>query len=181
MKAAIGLMAGAILLAGQTGIAGAAALKPSGKYVFTDVDNCEAKFTFTTESFKLANNNTDTGVHMINSVGNGGIGSSIGYITFTPKTATGGKVSLTLTQVTGGALRINNGGVNVKTTTETINGTYSFTADSFTITPSGQSALVFTAVYGSLNSSGAPTSVHLIRSHTSTETPNCVEAITATQ
>jgi hypothetical protein len=120
-------------------------------------------------------------VRTINSVANGQIGASIGYMTFKPKTATGGNFEISMTQIQGGALRINNGGINVTTGQQTLDGTYTFNATSMTITPTGQPALVFTMTYGALSAARAPTSGHLLRADTSGDTPNCVESIVATK
>lgn len=182
MKIATGLLSCALILLGQAGSAGAATVRPSGVYAFTLVENCEAQFNFTTESVRLANNNTDTAVRMINSVHNGSIGLGVGTITFTPKTASGGNFSVKLTNINGGALRINkNGGVNVTTQSQSFSGTYTFTATSLTLNPNGGSAMAYTMAYGALPASGAPASVHLGRQSASGETTNCVESLTATR
>ncbi|MGB7260029.1 MAG: hypothetical protein WBD48_18310, partial [Pseudolabrys sp.] len=181
---AIGLVVTAMLLVSHVGTADAVSVKPSGKYAFTSIDSCEAKFTFAFGSYKTAAGPSTNAVRVINSVANGHIGSGVGYITFTPKTAAGGNVTMTLTEIGGGALRINNGGVNVTTKPESFSGTYSFTTTSFTFTPTGGSAMTYTMVYGALNASGVPSSLHLVRQDSSGEPGdpnNCVETITATR
>jgi hypothetical protein len=181
MRALLGLLASIILLVSAAGTAGAAALRPAGKYAFTSFDSCEAKFTFTFGSYRTAGGTTDNAVRVINSVVDGDIGNGVGYITFTPTSATGGNFSYTATDVHGGALRINNGGVNVKTETQTASGSYTFTATTFTLSPTGESVKTFAMAYGALNANGAPSSVHLVRKDSSGETNNCVQGITATR
>jgi hypothetical protein len=181
MKAMNGmLLVGAIALCGLTGGAEAATFKPSGRYAFTAVESCEAKFGFTTESVRLANGKTDTGVRMINSQHNGHIGSGIGYITFKPTSASAGTYTLSITNIHGGALRVNNGGVDVKTDVQSFGGTYSFTATTFTFNSTPNGTLIYRMAYGALNSVGLPSSVHFVRQDSSGETTNCVQAITAT-
>jgi len=181
-------LAAVMLVLSQMAIANAAALRPSGKYAFTSADSCEAKFTFTFKSYVTSTNpttTTDNAVRAINSVANGHIGSGIGYLTFTPTSLTGGNFSVSLTDVGGGALRINAGGTNVTTKPKSLAGSYSFTATTFTLTPTGQSAMVFAAAYGALNGTGAPSSVHLVRQDTGggeTGDPNnCIQSITASR
>lgn len=183
---AAGLAAGALLLI-QASSANAVPVKPSGTYAFTMTDSCEAKFTFAFKSYVTTTNpttKTDNAVRTINSVANGHIGTSVGTITFTPKSTSGGNFSVKVTDVSGGALRINNGGIDVTVApTETFSGTYTFTATSLTLTPPPEvdAPLTFIMAYGTLPASGIPTSVHLVRKESSGETPNCVQAITATR
>jgi len=182
MKLTLGFLVGVLLLLGHAGTADAAPVKPKGKYAFTSVDSCEAKFTFAFGSYKTAANGTDNAVRVINSVANGHIGSGVGYITFTPTSASGGTFTVSLTDIGGGALRINNGGVNVTTKPQTFNGSYSFTATTFTLTPTGGSAMTYVMAYGVADpATGATNSVHLVRQDSSGETTNCVQAITATR
>jgi hypothetical protein len=182
MKRTIGLLLGGLLLLGHAGTADAAAAKPKGKYAFTTVDSCEAKFTFTFKSYVTAAGPTDNAVRTINSVANGHIGVGVGYITFTPTSASGGTFTMSLTDIGGGALRINNGGVDVTTKPQSFTGNYSFTATTFTLTPSVGNALTFTMAYGEPDpTTNITKSVHLIRQDSSGETANCVMAITATK
>jgi hypothetical protein len=181
MRKILGLLACTVLLVSTAGTASAVALRPSGKYAFTSIESCEAKFTFSTSTYKTPANGTDTAVRIINSVGDGHIGSGVGYITFTPTTATGGNFSFDLTDISGGALRINSGGVNVKTKTQTASGSYTFTATTFTLSPTGKAVMTFTMAHGALNASGAPTSVHLVRQDSNGDSNNCVQALTATK
>ena len=181
MRAIVGLLGAVLLLLDATGTASAAALRPSGKYAFTSSDSCEAKFTFAFGSYKTASGTTNNAVRVINSVANGHIGSGVGYITFTPTSASGGNFTMSLTNIHGGALRINNGGVDVATETQTASGTYTFTATTFTLTPASQPVMTFAMTHGALNANGAPSSVHLARQDSSGETNNCVQAITATR
>jgi hypothetical protein len=120
-------------------------------------------------------------VREIKSVVNGHIGSSVGYITFKPTSATGGNFSYSVTEIHGGALRINSGGVNVKTTTEAASGSYSFTATTFTLSPTGGSVKNFAMAHGALNANGVPSSVNLVGQDSSGGTDNCVQTITATK
>ena len=174
-----------MLVLSQVAIANAATLRPSGKYAFTSIDSCEAKFTFTFGQYKTGTGATDNAVHLINSVANGHIGSGIGYIPFTPTSLTGGNFSVSLTDVGGGALRINAGGTNVTTKPKSLAGSYSFTATTLTLSPTGQSAMTFAAAYGALNGAGAPSSVHLVRQDTgggeSGDPNNCIQSITASR
>jgi hypothetical protein len=179
MRRMVGLLACTVVLVSVAGTAGAVTLRPSGKYAFTSVDSCEAKFTFAFGQYKTGAGTTTNAVRVINSVANGHIGSGVGYITFAPNSPTGGKFSLSLTNVHGGALRINNGGVNVKTEPQTATGSYSFTATTFTLSPTGESVMTFAMAHGALNATGAPSNVQLVRQDSSGETNNCVQAITA--
>ena len=186
MKLTLGFLMGVLLLLGHAGTADAAAVKPSGKYAFTDNDSCEAKFTFTFKSYVTSTNpaTTDNAVRTINSVANGHIGASVGTITFTPTSATGGNFSVTTTDISGGALRINNGGINVTTSSpQSFSGTYTYTANSLTLTPppAVDDPMTFVMAYGQLPASGIPNSVHLIRKHAGGDTNNCVESIIATK
>jgi hypothetical protein len=164
----------------MSGGVNAATVKPSGKYVFTNIDSCEAKFTFTFASYRTAAGTTDNAVRTINSVANGHIGSAVGTIVFTPTGPAGGTFVINMTEVGGGALRINSGGVNVVPTSQSMDGTYTFTASTITLT-NGTETSTFTMAYGQLPASGIPNSVHLVRKHASGDTPNCVESIIATK
>jgi hypothetical protein len=181
MKVTIGLLTAAMLV-GQVGIAGAAAVKPNGKYAFTAVDTCEAQFNFTFGQYMTGTNTTDNAVKVINSVANGHIGTGVGYITFNPSSGSGGTFKFNITNIHGGALRINDDqGVDVVSESQSFSGTYTHTASSMTLTPSVGSPLTFTMVYSGLNSNNVPASVHLARQDSSGETNNCVQAITATK
>jgi len=179
MRVMLGLLASIILLVSAEGTAGAAvALRPSGKYALTLVESCEAKFTFTFGSYRTAAGTTDNAVREIKSVVNGHIGSSVGYITFKPTSSTGGTFSYSSTEIHGGALRINNSGVNVKTDTESASGSYSFTATTFTLSPTGESVKNYAMAHGALNASGVPSSLNLVGQDSSGGTNNCVQTIT---
>ena len=186
MKAMAGLLACAWLVVATAGTASAAAVKPSGKYAFTSNDSCEAKFTFAFKAYVTQTNptKTDNAVRAINSVLDGNIGAGVGTINFMPNSATGGTFSITITTIGGGALRINNGGVNVAVSgPEAFTGTYTYTQNSITLTPppAVDAPLTFVMAYGQLPASGIPTSVHLVRKHSTGETTNCVESIIATK
>jgi hypothetical protein len=190
MKVPLGKLAIAVaatlLMLGRAGTADAASAKPKVKYAFTTIYTCEAQFAFTTQSVRLANNKTDTGVRIIESQHNGHIGSGVGYITFTPKSASGGNYDMSLTDIGGGALRIvadgKPQGINVSTKPQSSSGTYSFTATTFTINPQGGDPMTFTMAYGEPDpSTGITKSVHLVRQDSNSETNNCVMAITATK
>lgn len=181
MRLAMALFLTATVTASLGTAADAATLRPNGKYAFTQTEQCEAKFTFAFGRYLTSTSTSSNAVRIINSVGNGSIGASVGYITFTPTTSSGGNFSMSLTDVDGGALRINNGGVNVTTKLQGASGAYTFATSSLTLTPKGQSAMTFTMVYGALNAAGAPASVHLVRQSASGETANCVQEITATK
>jgi hypothetical protein len=127
MRTVVGLLACTMLWAGAAGTAGAATFRPAGKYVFTSLESCEAKFTFAFGAYKTGTNTTTNAVRTINSAANGHIGSGVGYITFTPTTATGGTFTVSLTDISGGALRIslvgtNTGGINVTVDPQTASG-----------------------------------------------------------
>lgn len=181
MKVALGLFTISIALLSLAGSADAASLRPAGKYAFTAIESCEAKFGFTTESVRLANGKTDTAVRIINSQHNGHIGSGSGYISFTPKSATGGTFTFSMIDVGGGALRVNNGGTDVTVKAESASGNYSFTGTTMVLTPSSGPTMSFRMVFGALSSSGAPNSVHLVRKSSSGETGNCTQSIIATK
>ncbi|MGH6789187.1 MAG: hypothetical protein ACRECC_05850 [Pseudolabrys sp.] len=185
---AIGLVITAMALVSQVGTAGAVTVRPAGKYAFTSVDSCEAKFTFTFKGYVTKTNppTTDNAVRVISPVADGHIGASVGSITFKPTSANSGNFTYTHTDVGGGALRINTDGRNVTTKTKTASGSYSFsfTQTTFTLSPTGESAQTFTMAYGALNASGVPSSLHLVRQHSGGEPGdpnNCVETITATR
>jgi hypothetical protein len=186
MKLLAGLLVCAVSLVGAAGTAGAVTIKPSGKYAFTSTDSCEAKFTFSFKAYLTSTNppHTDNAVRTINSVVDGNIGAGIGSINFVPKTASGGNFSITITNIGGGSLRINNGGFDVSVSApETFNGTYTYTANSLTLTPppAVDSPATFVMAYGQLPASGIPTSIHLVRKHSSEETNNCVESFIITK
>jgi hypothetical protein len=181
MRTVVALLACTLVLVSAAGTAGAVTLRPSGKYALTLVESCEAKFTFSFGSYRTAAGTTDNAVREIKSVVNGHIGSSVGYITFKPTSATGGNFSYSVTEIHGGALRINSGGVNVKTTTEAASGSYSFTATTFTLSPTGGSVKNFAMAHGALNANGVPSSVNLVGQDSSGGTDNCVQTITATK
>jgi len=122
MKLATVLSIAATLIVASAQVTQAATLRPSGKYSFMAFDSCEAKFSFTTQSYRLANGNTDTAVRIINSDLNGHLGAGAGYIKFTQTTATGGKFSLTVTEVNASTLRINNSGPIVATENKKFSG-----------------------------------------------------------
>src|SRR3954470_12116702 len=144
MKLTIGAaLAAGLLLVGQTGNADAVTVKPSGKYAFTTIDSCEAKFTFKFGSYKTASNTIDNAVREINSVVNGHIGTGVGTITFKPTSPTGGTFSMDLTDIGGGALRINAGGTNVSVKPQSFTGSYSYTSNMVTITPDSAPAMTF--------------------------------------
>jgi hypothetical protein len=99
---------------------------------------------------------------------------------------------VSLTDISGGALRIslvgtNTGGINVTVDPQTASGSYSFNASTFTLKPTGESAMTFIMAYGTLSTVapiGAPSSVHLVRQSSSGENAdpnNCVQTITATR
>jgi hypothetical protein len=164
---------------GLTATAAAAPVKPSGKYVFTSTDSCEAKFTFSTRTYTTPSG-SDIGVKMINSVNNGNIGATVGTVSLAPTSASGGNFSITQTDVNGGALRINTGGFNVQVTSGSTTGTYTFSANSISFVLPDETA-TFTFAYGQLPASGIPTSIHLVRKHASGETANCVESLILTR
>jgi hypothetical protein len=159
--------------------AAAVPVKPSGKYVFTSTESCEAKFVFTTRTYTTPTG-TDTGVKIINSVINGSIGATVGIVSLTPTSASGGNFAIKQTDVNGGSLRINNGGFNVQVTSGSTTGTYTFSANSISFVLPDETA-TFTFAYGQLPASGIPTSIHLVRKHASGETANCVESMILTK
>jgi hypothetical protein len=194
MKAFLAILTIIVLLA-EASSSRAAVVKPNGKYAVTVVESCEAKFAFSTAPY-LSNAQLNTSfdpptldtasnnaVKQIMSVGAGHIGSGVGYLTLNSALHT---FVLTLTNIGGGALRVSGPGItgstNVGKQTVTVDGTFTYTASSVTLTVKPSNVvLLFTMATGELDATGRPSSLHLVRKFASAETVNCVQALTATR
>jgi hypothetical protein len=202
MKLTMGMLTAAIVVIGHASDADAAKakLKPNGKYAFTITETCEAKFGYAVSNYVTEvdlNTSVDpptlgtvsaSAMKTVNSTGNGHIGAGVGYIDFKASSNTEGTFDMSVTDISGGALRIVRGeagsgppGINVGKNKLSFHGTYKSSSSAMTLTLPDNSTMDFTAVYGELDSAGVPSSVHLVRKKLGTETGNCVQAITATK
>lgn len=176
MKIATSILTGAALLA-MAQAAQAVPPKPTGKYAFMGFNQCEARFNFSIRNYTTPGAGTDVGVKMISPAQSGTLSAETGYITFTPSTvgASSGNVVLTnRSQAQGGALRINNSRFPWTGGSEAdLNGTYSFTDTTFTITIPVQGTFTFAMTHAN-----AGKTFYLVRH----EAPDpCLNAITATK
>lgn len=179
MKIATSIWTGVALLAmAQT--AQAVPPKPTGKFAFMLFNQCEAKINTTTANTYLKDGGgTDIAVRTLRlapQIGVGGISVNNGYITFSPSAvgSSSGNVLLSgQTLVEGGSLRVNNDGRAMTSGPQpNINGTYSFTDTTFTITIPGEGAQAFAMTHANNSKT-----FYLVRR----EDARCLTAITATR
>jgi hypothetical protein len=137
-----------------------------GKYAFISQTFCEAQLTIVKDSKGFVKD-------VLNSK-SGMISSAIGYITFTPSSATAGSAAITgSTIVEGGAVRIGNSGFAWKQAGNNVGVTpYSFTNTQFTFGDQTYKMIVADAV-----ADGFFRTVYLMRRATDDKNPDCVETI----
>ena len=146
-----------------------AATGPSGKYAFISSEMCEAKLTVSKD-----NNGKVISVGLTQP---GLMSGGVGYITFTPKSASGGNAAVTgSTLIEGGALRVGAFAFNWAQKANNKPATpYSFTATTFTF-----GGMVYRYV-GSNLAGGFFRNVYLARRDTAGGNTNCVNVISATK
>ena len=175
MTIARSVWAGAALLA----MAQAAVAAPlvSGKYALMTTSQCTAKFSTTTDTYRLGTGATAPAVKTVNPLANGELNAGVGTITFPLTAASTGAASVELSLVSGSLLRINGGGNAMATHTETISGTFSLTNTTFTLTPSVGPAMTWTMRPGNIVTSGVARTLYMVRK----EDANCLNTVTATK
>ena len=171
--AKIALTGVALLAMAQTA---AAAPKVAGKYALMMFVQCGARIATTTTNFAKPGGGSGPGVASLTSQDSGEIAIAVGTFTFPSTAASSGSASLEMTLVGGDVLRVNGGGSPVGTNTETHAGTFAVTNTSFTFTPTGDPAMVWTMRFGDLVS-GVARTLYMVRQ----EDPKCLNAITATK
>ena len=178
MRFSTSVWAGVALLAFAQG-AQAAAPTVSGKYAVMIFEQCTAAFNAPTATFaKPGSGGSGPAVTGINTINNGEIGIEVGTFTFPSAASTSGAASVALTHVHGDALRVNSSGPAVTVKTESLNGTFSLTATTFSFTPTGQSQMVWTASYGNINPpNGLVRTVYMVRK----DGASCLQGITLTK
>ena len=99
---------------------------------------------------------------------NGLISVEVGYITFTPKTATTGQLMVAGTQVEGGSVRVNNSAFTMTTHAFNFSGAYSFTDTTFTT-----QGATFALSYGNVIAGVAHT-LEMVVMHTDGSNTHCL-------
>jgi hypothetical protein len=153
-----------------------AAPKVSGKYALMIFVQCGARIATTTANFAKPGGGSGPAVASLNSPDSGEIAIGVGTLTFPSTAASSGSASLELSYVGGDVLRVNGSGSPVGTHTENHAGTFAVTNTSFTFTPSGEAAMVWTMRFGDLVS-GVARTLYMVRQ----EDPKCLNALTATK
>jgi hypothetical protein len=177
MKIATIAWTGVTLLA-MAQAAEAAPPKVSGKYALMIFTQCEARFTTTTDTYRLGTGATAPAVKSVNPFNNGELNMGVGTITFQVTTpASSGTASFEAFLVSGGSLRVNTTGEAMATHTEAPPaGPFSFTDTTFTFTPGGEPAMTWTIRPGNIVS-GVARTLHMVRR----ENARCVNAVRATK
>jgi len=160
----------ALLLCFATG-AFAAPPKVSGKYAFISQTFCEAQLIVVKDSKGF--------VKDVNPKQSGMMSTAVGYITFTPSSATEGTAAITgSTLVEGGAVSVDNSGFKWKVSGNNApDAPYSFTGNSFTY--SGQK---YQMVFSDADSNPEFfRSVYMMRLAKEGSNSDCVETIWATK
>ncbi|HEX9904945.1 MAG TPA: hypothetical protein VGA77_08280 [Propylenella sp.] len=155
-----------------------AAQKVSGKYSLMVFTQCEARLTTKSDNYRRADDTTAPAVRSINPAQSGELNIGVGSITF-PTAAGGvsaGDASFEALLVSGGSLRLNNSGNAMGTHTETAAGPFSFTNTTFTFTPTGEPAMVWTIRAANIVK-GVARTLYMVRE----EDARCVNAVTATK
>ena len=145
----------------------AAGPQVTGKYAYVSTTHCEAKLNVTKDlQGKVTNVTLQSG---------GVVSSSVGYITFTKTSATGGTAVISgATLIEGGTLRVNNNGFNWVTKPDNMPSTpYSFTETTFTL-----GGMTFRMAYADAEGAYFRT-VYLVRRESPTS--NCLETVWATR
>ena len=153
-----------------------AAPKVSGKYALMIFIQCGAKIATTTANFAKPGGGSAPAVASVTQQGTGEIAIAVGTITFPSTAASSGSATLEMSQVGGDVLRLDGNGSPVGTDTQNDAGTFAVTNTSFTFTPTGGAAEVWTMRYADLVS-GVARTLYLVRR----EDANCLNAITATK
>jgi hypothetical protein len=175
MKIATSVWTGVVLLAMVQ--AAQAAPLVSGKYALMTFSQCQAGFTTTTDTYRLGTGTTAPAVKSVNPAGSGELNIGVGSITFPAIAAASGPASLELSIVAGASLKINSSGGAMAVHTETLSGTFSVTATSFTFDPSGVEPPMTWAMRPGNIVSGVARTIYMVRR----EDARCVNAITATK
>jgi hypothetical protein len=115
-------------------------------------------------------------VASLTSQDNGELTIGVGTFTFPSTAASSGSATLEMSQVGGDVLRVNGDGSPVGTATQNDAGTFAVTNTSFTFTPTGGAAMVWTMRFADV-ASGVARTLYLARR----EDANCLNAITATK
>jgi hypothetical protein len=153
-----------------------AAPKVSGKYALMIFVQCGARIATTTANFAKPGGGSAPAVASLTSQENGELTIGVGTFTFPSTAASSGSASVELNLVGGDVLRVNGSGSSVGTHTENHAGTFAVTNTSFTFTPTGESAMVWTMRFGDLVS-GVARTLYMVRQ----EDPKCINAVTATK
>jgi hypothetical protein len=169
---ALGIRLSAVaLLCVVASAAQAAPPRVNGSYAFASHSSCEAQLT---------TNKKPTGeLTSVNPAKSGSFGASVGYINFTPTSATAGNATITgATLMEGGAVRVNGSGFAWATKADNQAAhAYSFTATTFIY--AGQTyQMVYADPYGAGNAFFR--TVYLLR-RSNDAGMNCLEVIHATK
>ena len=176
MKIATSVWTGVALLA-MAQAAQAAPPKVSGKYALMIFTQCEARFTTTSDTYRLGTGATAPAVKTVNPFNSGELNISVGTLTFPATAASSGNASYEAYIVSGGSLRVNSSGGAMGVHTEAAAGTFSVTDTKFTFDPSGvEPAMIWTFRAGNIVS-GVARTIYMVRG----ENARCVNAITATK
>jgi hypothetical protein len=196
MKIATAFLTGAAVLAMAQGAHAAVLSIVSGKYAFQEIDLCEATIKGVQEIVLAPgavppNTLQVPAVKNLNLLKSGLIAVGVGYITFTPLTATSGNAGATFISVEGGAVRVISptvpqGYAMNKKPSQAFAATWSINSatapTTFTLTPPGGPAQTWDITYGNVVS-GVARTIYLVRvdAVNGDNNPNCLQAITATR
>lgn len=152
----------------------AAALPPkvSGVYAFMSWSLCEARFTTTTNNYKLANNTTAPAVTTVNPASSGLLEVAVGTVTFPSTAVSSGNATVKMVQIEGGSLQINTSEFTMRRRVPA-DQTAAFSLTETTFTFAG---MTYDMTFGDV-ASGVARTVYLVRK----ENSNCLNAISATK
>jgi hypothetical protein len=165
------LAAFALVIGTMQSAAAAVIPKVSGVYAFMSWSLCEARFTTTTNNYRLANGNTAPAVTTVNPQSSGLLEVIVGTIAFPNTAASSGNATLRMVQIEGGSLQINSSQFPMRRVLRNQTGTFSLTETTFTF-----AGMSFDMTYGDFVNEVART-VYLVR----IEDSNCLNAISATK